>query len=180
MSKETHETVGAPEAAHEKPSLLQFDPGIGLWTLMAFVLLMILLKRFAWKPILDSVDERDKKIKDALAAAERVKHDSEKNFEEQRKILGEAQEHAAKVMSDARKNAEVIREQLLESANVEKAKILGSATEEIESMKLQIKTELREFSANLAVGAAEKILKDQLDKDKAKLVASRMVKEFEP
>lgn len=180
MSTETHETVGAPEVAHEKPSLLQFDPGIGIWTLLAFVLLLFLLKRFAWKPILDSVDERDRKIKDALAAAERVKHESESHVEEQRKILAEAQQHAAKVMSDAQRNAEAIKEQLLNGAHAEKAKIISSASDEIESMKHQIKSELREFSANLAVGTAEKILKDQLDQPKAKALASRMVKEFEP
>lgn len=180
MSNETHETVGMPEAAHEKPALLQFDPGIGIWTLIAFVLLLVLLKRFAWKPILDSVDERDKKIKDALERASNIQHESEQQMAEQRKVLAEAQEQAAKLLSDARKNAEAIREQLVEQAQSEKSKIIRSATDEIESMKHQIKSELREFSAELAIGTAEKILKDQLDQPKARNLASRMVKEFQP
>lgn len=180
MSTGTHETVGHPEAAHEKPDLLRFDPGIGLWTLVAFALLLLLLKRFAWKPILASIDERDQKIKDALDRAASIQHESEQQIAEQRKVLAQAQEQASILMADARKNAEAIREQLVEQAQSEKSKIIRSATDEIESMKIQIKTELREFSAELAVGTAEKILKDQLDQPKAKNLASRMVKEFQP
>jgi F-type H+-transporting ATPase subunit b len=179
MATETQESVGQPEAVH-KPALLQFDPGIGIWTLVAFVLLMILLRRFAWKPILQSIDERDEKIKHALSRAEQIQHESEKNVEEQKKVLATAQEHAAKILSDSRRNAEVIKDQLIEAAHKEKTKIIRSATDEIEALRIQIKTELREFSADLAVNTAEKILMDQLDKDKAKNLASRMVKEFQP
>lgn len=180
MSTGTHETVGLPEAVHEKPDLLRFDPGIGLWTLVAFALLLVLLKRFAWKPILASIDERDKKIKDALERAATIQQESEQQMAEQRKVLVQAQEQASRILGDARKNADAIRDQLVEQAQNEKSKIIRSATDEIESMKHQIKTELREFSAELAVNAAEKILKDQLDQPKARILASRMVKEFQP
>jgi len=180
MATGTQETVGVPEAPHAKPPLLQFDPGIGIWTLVAFVLLLVLLKRFAWKPILESIDTRDQKIRHALGRAEEIHLEAERQIEEQKKVLAAAHEHAAKILSESRRNAETIKDQLLEAAQAEKGKIVRSATDEIEAMKVQIKSELRTFSADLAVGTAEKILRDQLDKDKARNLASRMVKEFQP
>ena len=181
MATQTHETVGAPEAAaHATPKLLQFDPGIGIWTLVAFVLLLVLLKKFAWKPILDAVDERDRKIKESLTAADRLSEESRRQSEEQKKILGESHEQAAKIIGEARKSAEVIKDQLLETAQKEKARILQNATEEISNLTAQSKSELKAYSAELAVLTAEKILQDQLDHDKAKKLADRIVKEFNP
>jgi F-type H+-transporting ATPase subunit b len=181
MATETHESVGHPEAAvHEKPKLLQFDPGIGIWTLVAFVLLLALLKKFAWKPILTSIDERDQKIKDSLAQATKLSQDSQKQSEEQSKILGESQKQAALIVAEARKNAEQLKDQILESAQNEKAKIIQNATEEISSFTAQAKQEIRMYSAELAVKTAEKILVDQLDHDKATRLADKMVKELHP
>lgn len=180
MASGTQESVGHPQVAHEKPALLQFDPGIGIWTLVAFLSLLVLLKRFAWKPILASIDARDQKIQDALQRAERIQSESEDHRAQQLRILQDAQEQAAKIIGDSRRNAETIRERLLETAHSEKSKIVRSATDEIESIKLEIKSELRQFSAELAVNTAEKILHDQLDRAKAKQVASRMVQDFQP
>ena len=180
MATETQETVGQPEAVHDKPALLQFDPGIGIWTLVAFVILLVLLKRFAWKPILDSVVERDRKIKESLSAAERMQEESRKQSDDQKKILAESHEQAAKIVAEARKSAESVKDQVLELAQAEKDKILAAAHEEISNLTVQAKGELRKFSAELAVSAAQKILEDQLDHDKARKLADRMVKEFTP
>jgi F-type H+-transporting ATPase subunit b len=181
MATETQESVGVPEpAASDKPKLLQFDPGIGIWTLVAFLLLLVLLKRFAWKPILDSIDARDRKIKESLAAADRLSEDSKKQFDEQKRILAETHEQAAKIIADARNSAEVVKDQIVEAAQVEKTRLLRNASEEISSLTIQAKDEIRSYSADLAVKTAEKILIDQLDHDKARTLADKLVKEFKP
>jgi F-type H+-transporting ATPase subunit b len=181
MATETHESRGLPEtAAHAKPKLLQFDPGIGIWTLIAFVLLLVLLKKFAWKPILASIDERDKKIKESLNAANQLSQDSKKQSEEQSRILGESQKQAALLLGEARKSAEVLKDQILESAQKEKDKMLQTAHDDISSLTAQAKTEIRIYSAELAIKTAEKILVDQLDHDRAKKLSEKLVQEFRP
>ncbi|HSQ42225.1 MAG TPA: F0F1 ATP synthase subunit B [Fibrobacteraceae bacterium] len=178
---ETQESVGTPDAApHEQPALLQFDPGIGIWTLIAFVLLLVLLKRFAWKPMLNAIDERDRKMKESLSAADRIGEESRQRSEEQKKILAESHEQAAKIVGEARLSAESLKDQILDSAQQEKARMMRNASEEISSLTVQAKSELRAYSAELAVKAAEKILQDQLDQDKAKKLADKMVQEFNP
>jgi F-type H+-transporting ATPase subunit b len=175
-----HETSTGTLAAPREFSMFTFDPGVGIWGLLVFFVMLMVLKKFAWKPIIQSIDERDQKIKEALSAAERVRQESIHHAEEQKQVLANAQEQAAKILGDSRRQAEVIREQLVEAAQSEKAKILHSATDEINTMKHQLESELRVFSAELAVGTAEKILRDQLDTEKAKSLANRMVKDFKP
>jgi len=180
MATETQESVGVPNpASHETPpALLQFDPGIGIWTLVAFVLLLLLLKQFAWKPILDAVDERDRKIKDSLSAADRLSEDFQKQSEEQKRILAASHEQAAKIVGEARKSAEQLKDQIVESAEHEKTRILRTATDEINSLTLQAKGEIKDFSADLAIKMAEKIIHDQLDPVKAKKLTDTMIKDF--
>lgn len=179
MSTATTETTTA-ETAQEQPQLLQFDPGLGIWTLVAFVLLLVLLKRFAWKPILSAVDERDRKIKDALATAERLNEDARLQGERQAALMAQAHEKAAVIVSAAHADAEALRERLLEATEAEKKRLLRNAAQEIEQASNKAQAEIRKFSAELALTTAEKILRDQMDKPRAEALANRMVQEFNP
>jgi len=179
MESATQETVALP-AHHPAPKLLQFDPGIGLWTLLCFVLLLALLKRFAWKPILDSIDARDKKLQQALDHADQLSEEARLQTERQAALLAQAHNQAAVILSEAHDQAKALKENILVSAAEEKQRLLRSAGEDIARQAAQIQNELRLFSAQLAVNTAEKILIDQLDKTKAEALADRMVQDFKP
>lgn len=181
MAAEAHNNAvesHAGTAKQEPGPLLQFDPGIGIWTLMSFVILLILLKKFAWKPIVDSIDERERKMQESLDQVEKINQDSKQIAEKQKEILAESHEAAGKILSEARLNAQAIRDQIVESAKEEKAQLLAHAQDEINHMTAKAISELRTFSAELAVNTAERILVDQLDHDKAKKLADKYVGDF--
>lgn len=165
---------------HATPQLLQFDPGLGIWTLVAFVLLLLLLKRFAWKPIIAAIDERDRKLKESLLQAERLNEDTRQQAERQAVLMAQAHEKAGIILTEAHADAEALKEHMLEAAEREKKRMLQHATQEIEMVSARVQNELRTFTASLAVTTAEKILVDQIDKKKAETLADRMVQEFRP
>ncbi len=180
MSAETHGSAMETQAGthHEPGPLLQFDPGIGIWTLLSFVVLLLLLRKFAWKPILHSIDERERLMRESLTHAEEVNEEARKLADKQRQILSESHEHAAMILAEARRTATLLHDQILENAKDERAKLLQRAQEEIAQLTAQAKAELRSFSAELAVNTAEKILVDQLDHERAKNLADKLVGEF--
>lgn len=180
MAAESNEAAVETHASvqHEPGPLLQFDPGIGIWTFLSFIILLVLLKKFAWKPILDSIDERERLMKESLTHAEQVNEEARQTAEKQKQILAESHEQAAKILVDARQAAIAMHEQIVENAKDERARQLQHAQDEITQMTAQAKSELRKFSAELAVNAAERILVDQLDHSKAKNLADKLVGEF--
>lgn len=173
----TVESTGAHGGAREF-ALLQFDPGVGIWALITFGLLLLLLRKFAWKPILTSIDERDRKMKESLESAEQLRLAGERQTEEQRRILSQSRDEAAQILGDARKSAEELKNQIVEAARSEKEKILQGATHEIENLTLQAKSELRGFTADLAVGAAEKIMRQKLDEQSSKKLTDQYIEEL--
>jgi F-type H+-transporting ATPase subunit b len=168
--------------AHSGPrefALFQYDPGVGIWAVITFVLLLLILKKFAWKPLMDSIDARDAKIRESLDTAKQLQESNAKQTEEQHRILVKTREEAAGILADARKSAEDLKLQILGSAQVEKESILKAATEEIEVLTHKAKSELRNFSADLAMGAAEKILRTNLDSSTSKKLVDQYIQEME-
>ena len=164
--------------AQEVPQLLQFDPGIGLWTLLCFVLLLILLKRFAWKPLLTAVDERESRLRQSLEDAQKLNEETKLQGERQAALLAQAHAQAAVVLADAHDQAIALKEQLMLAAAQEKQRLLDNASAEIARQSEAAKEELKAFSARLALDTAEKILLDQLDKPKAEAMTDRLIKEL--
>jgi F-type H+-transporting ATPase subunit b len=142
-------------------------PGIGLmfWTTLVFVILLFLLAKFAWKPILTLVKEREAKIEDALAAAESAKMEMAKlksQNEEMRQaalverdnLLKEAREARERMIADAKK-----------AASVESDRIMVATREEIKNEKLAAIAEIKHQVAVLSVEIAEQIVKEKLNSD---------------
>ena len=105
MATETQAETAVNEGHSGMPPLLRFDPGVGVWTIVTFVLLLILLKKFAWKPILDSLDARDKAIQGSLDQAARIQAENARLAEEQKRILAEAKAQAGEIVQTARESA---------------------------------------------------------------------------
>lgn len=140
-------------------------PAIGLmfWTCIIFTLLVILLKKFAWKPILNAVDERNTRIDEALQAAEKAKQEIQNLNNDNERILSEAKSERDELLKEARQLKERIINDAKQVATKESEKILNSAKEQISNEKMKALTELKNSVALLSIDIAEKVLKRELE-----------------
>lgn len=153
---------------------LGFDLGKFIWAIVNFLILLVILNKFAYKPIIKMLDDRKKSIEDSLTQAEKAKDDAEKLQKEYQTQLMEAKKEAQEIMEKATKLGEQMREEIVANAQSEANKAIQRAQEEINREKEKAVATLRDEVANLAVLAAGKVL------DKAISVEDheKMVKEF--
>ena len=159
-------------------SLLDVNPGLIIWTLVTFVLLLVLLKRMAWKPILTALDNRENEIKDSLERAEKAKEEAQKILDENRASLSKAEEESKKIIEQSRSYAEDLKEQMLKDSKVQAQKIISDATAEIERKKESAFEELKNQIAEISVNAAEKIMRENIDAEKNKQLVARYLNEI--
>ena len=139
-------------------------PEIGLifWTTVVFSLLLVVLKKYAWKPILSAVDERNKSIEDALKAADKAKEEMLSLNVDNERILMEAKKERDILLKEGREIKDSIIAEAKDKAKVAAEKILTTAKEQIINEKMKAITELKNQVANLSIEIAEKIIKSEL------------------
>ena len=143
--------------------MISFDPGLIIWTTIIFTTLLIVLKKFAWKPILDSVDERSKNIKEALEAAEKAKQEMEMVNSDNERIIAEAKAERDVLLKEAREIKNNIISEAKEKATAEADNIISSAKDQIHNQKMKAITELKNQVAEISIEMTEKILRKELD-----------------
>lgn len=136
-------------------------PAIGLifWTTVVFTLLVLLLKKFAWKPILSAVDERNKSIKDSLAQAEKARSEMSELTANNEKIIAQAKVDRDIILKEARDMKNEIISEAKDKASKEAEKLVSTAKEQILNEKMKAITELKNHVADLSIEMAEKNLK---------------------
>lgn len=154
-------------------------PGFGLifWTSLTFLFLLVILRKFAWKPILGAVSDREESIKNALAAAEEAKKEMQNLQADNERILKEARAERDGMLKEARELKENIVSEAKEQAKIEGDKMIKNAQATIESEKKAAVAEIKNQVAELSINIAEKVIKEQLtNKDKQlKLVDDMLV-----
>jgi F-type H+-transporting ATPase subunit b len=154
-------------------TLLTIEPGMLIWTFVVFSILLWVLKKIAWKPLLSSLETRENAIRSDLERAENARSDSERLLAEHKQLQDKAEEEARKIMEEARQMAETMKSDIVEKANEQGRQMISQATAEIEREKQTALAQLRDEVADLAIQAASKILKESLDDEKhRKLVNS--------
>jgi F-type H+-transporting ATPase subunit b len=142
------------------------DVGTIFWMLLMFILVLIILKKFAWIPILNALDNREKSIEDSLRSADRAREEMERLKEDNEKIMAEARQERDSMLRDTKKLSEKILSEARDKAG-EEARLLIEATRElIENEKVSAVDEIRRQVAELSVNIAEKILREKLKEDK--------------
>ena len=143
------------------------SPEIGLifWMTLCFVLLILLLKKYAWKPILKALDEREKSIESALSQAQEARSKIEDLQKDQEQIIREAKKERELILNEAKKLAEEYRSQQQKVVNEEMAQKMLRVKESIEMEKRAAINELKENVAILSVEIAEGILEKKLNLD---------------
>jgi F-type H+-transporting ATPase subunit b len=143
------------------------DVGLLFWTFISFIILFILLKKFAWKPIVGAVNDREQSIKEALASAEAAKKEMENLTADNEKILQEARAEREAMMKEARELKSKMIADSKEEAKLAADKMITSAQEAIETEKKAAVAELKNQVAALSIEIAEKVVKSELS-DKGK------------
>lgn len=155
-------------------------PAFGLifWMFVSFGLILFLLKKFAWKPILEMLDEREKTISDALNSAQKAKEEMTALRAGNEKLLQEARNERDNLLKEAREAKEAIINEAKTKATEASDKILASARENIANEKMAAITELKNYVATLSIEIAEKVLKQELaDPNKQKELVQSLLKD---
>jgi F-type H+-transporting ATPase subunit b len=143
-------------------------PGLGLiiWMTISFAFLLWILARYAWKPILKMLKEREDSIDQALHAADRAKEEMKQLVFSNEKLLKQAKEERDSILAEARKIREKMIDEARIKANEEAQRVVDSAKERIENEKMAAITDLKNQMASLSIEIAEKILKVELAQGK--------------
>lgn len=156
-------------------------PSIGLvfWTLVAFVLLLVVLRVAAWKPILGAIRERESSIEDALNKAELAKQEMARLSNENEALLKQARAERDEILKEAKALKDKIVNEAKTQAQVEGAKLIESAKLEINNQKLAALAEVKSQVANLSLEIAEKVLRHEFaDKAKQEQVVEGLLKDI--
>ena len=156
----------------------EFSFGLFFWQLFIFIGLVLLLRKFAWKPILNSVNERETSIKDAMNTAEEAKKEMALIQEDNQKFLKEARAECEALLKEARTNGAEIVAQAKREANAEADKIIFLAQESIKNEKRAALNELKNQVAQISLDIAEKVIDLELEsKDKQSQLVNKLIKD---
>jgi len=152
-----------PALADEGGSILQADRwSNALWAVGLFLVLLLILRRLAWKPVLRAIQEREQSIADTVADARRRQAESEQLLSEYRARLDTAQHDAAQIVARSAKEAEATREQVLTEAKAAAVAVTADATRQIEQAKRESLAEIYRTTAELATDVAGRIVKREI------------------
>ena len=144
--------------------LVQLDPGLYVWTILTFLLLFFLLTKFAWKPLLKALAEREEKIRSSLEKADEAQQKLERLGAEGEEIIGKARAEAQSIVSDGKKASEKVRGEIETKAKEKANTIVTQAEKQITAEKEKAISDIRSEVAALSIQIAEKLIRKNLSK----------------
>ncbi|MCB1164428.1 MAG: F0F1 ATP synthase subunit B [Candidatus Krumholzibacteriia bacterium] len=167
--------LATAEEGGRKFGLLSPDPGLILWTVLTFFVLLILLRKTAWGPIVDGLDRREENIRAALKEADEAREESRKVLAEQQAALAEARKEAQGIIDQGAAMAKTLHAELVTKAQAEAGEILASARREIQLEADRARESLRAEVVDLSLQVAGKLLERSLgDADHERLAREFM------
>ena len=155
----------------------KFNSGDVLATLVIFLLLLALLKKFAWGPLMGIMKQREELVANEIEAAETARKETAQLLEEQKSVLKEARTEAQTILEGAKKQAELNKEEILSSARQEATRLKESAQRDIEAAKENAIAQIREEVVSLSVLAASKVLAKEIsEEDNSALIKETIAK----
>src|SRR5688500_9203848 len=158
--------------------LLSADPGLIVWTIVTFLLLLGILWKFAWNPILGALDARERAIQKTIDDAERLQAEAKAVLEEHQKRLAEAREERNRILDEARQAGEHLKADVLEKARQEAENVLARAHRQIELETEQALLTIRDHAVDLAIHAAERVIERSLSDEDHRRMAREAVTEL--
>lgn len=157
--------------------LLKPDLGLFFWTLLAFLTVFFILKKFAWKPILSSLSEREKGIADSIASAERIEKEMSNMQSEHQDLMLKAREERSQMLQEAKELKDKIVNEAKDQAKAEASKIIADARIQIDNLKMAAMTEVKNEVASLALSVAEKVIRKNLSSNEDQTQYAKMLAE---
>ena len=145
--------------------MLEVHGGLLAWTVLTFVLLLVVLKKVAWGPILDALDARENEIKDALNAAEKAREEAEQVSSDYEDSIRKAQAEAQQIISDAKTAGEKVKLDLETVANKKADEIIEKAKAQIDTERVRVISEIKTVAIEISLSAAAKVIEKNLDSD---------------
>jgi len=159
--------------------LVQPDPGLFIWTILTFLVLVGLLARFAWRPLLEALERRQAAIAKSLEDAQRARQELERLQRESAEMMRQARVEAEAIVSRSRSDAEALREELKQKSRAEAAAIVKNAEKQIQLETARAIQQIRRDTIDLSVAMASKILRRQVSKEDHEGLIEETLKQVE-
>jgi len=158
--------------------MLDPNPGLIVWTIVTFVLLVLILRKFAWRPILESLHKREEHVRSSIERAEQARQEGERLLEEHRRQIAQAEQEGHRILTESRTLGEKLKQEIVDKANQQSRRMVEQAKQEIDRDKEAALTALRGEVAGLAIQAASKILGETLDENRHRKLVDTYLKEL--
>jgi len=145
--------------------LVQPDPGLFIWTIVTFLVLLTLLAKFAWRPLLQALEDRQETIRKALDDAQKAKVELERLNQESEAIIRKARVEADSIITSSRADAERLREEMRQKARAEADGIVKNAERQIQLETARALQQIRHEAADLSVAIASKIIQRNITRE---------------
>ncbi len=150
-------------------------PGLIIWTWITFLIVVVVLRRFAWGPLLKIIDDREKNIVGAIESAKRERAEAEKLLAEQKTAIATARQEAAEQVRKTQADMEKFREELMGKARKEAEDLKVDARRSIEEERVKAVNDIKAEAVKLSIQIAEKLLNERLDDGKHQQLAQQFV-----
>lgn len=158
---------------------LGIEPIQLLTQIFNFVIMVVLLTKFLYKPILKALEERRKKIEEGLQYAEKMKVETEKNEKKREEIILEAKGEARKIMEEGKKSGRIVEAEIIEKAHKEAQEVIAKGRSELSLERIEMEKQLRGQTIDIATSMVESILRQILDKNYQKEIINKKIRELE-
>jgi F-type H+-transporting ATPase subunit b len=159
--------------------LVQPDPGLFIWTIVTFLALLALLRKFAWRPLLQALEARQQTIRQSLDDADRAKKELQRLQEESAQIVREARVEAESIVSRSRSDAERLKEEIRQKARADAESIVRTAERQIQLETQQALRQIRQEAADMSVSIASKLIQRNLSKEDNQRLIDDALKQIE-
>ena len=145
--------------------MLEVHGGLLAWTVLTFVLLLVVLKKVAWGPILDALEARENEIKEALYAAEKAREEAKQVSSDYEDAIRKAQAEAQQIISDAKTAGEKVKLDFEAVASEKADEIIEKAKAQIDAERIKVISEIKSVAVEISLSAAAKVIEKNLDSD---------------
>ena len=159
--------------------LVQLDPGLFIWTILTFLVLLGALAKFAWRPLLQALSVREETIRKSLADAEKARQELERLNQESQAIIRQARVEAEAIVGASRADAERLRGELREKARAEAGGIIKNAERQIQLETARAVEQIRHEAADLSVAIASKIIQKNITKEDNQRLIDEALKQLQ-
>jgi F-type H+-transporting ATPase subunit b len=159
--------------------LVQPDPGLFIWTIVTFLVLLALLAKFAWKPLLQALENREETIRKSLDDAQQARQELERLNQESAQLIAKARQEADAIVARSRTDAERLKEDMRQEARAESATIVKNAERQIQLETGRAIEQIRHEAVDLSIAIASKVIGRNLSKDDNERLIEDTLKQVE-